>query len=589
MEITAGEWFILIIIVVLVILAIIIVLSLNHDGQNKRNINTTIIRPPLSFQPKVTTNSSTTPNVIPSTTSPQIFISTPTSTPNQSNNVQSSTNSDIGSICSKNSDCRTENCSNGFCQGHNIVTGLTDAFCIPSSTPGCSSRYSCQNGKCTPIGNDLFESCDTINDCKPSFVCSTPPFGQEGGKVCQYQFDSNMCVGSTCSGGHQCSGNRCIGQSGVPCRIDSECVNGCGTQSIIRWIDNKWSRYAAMPTNVKFDRMIAINRLNGDDIWGLDLNNGLYYWKHDNPAQTWIKVLDNTFQRNTFQRNINNDLNNDSNNSSTDKLNMTLIDMAVVHAEAVYLVYRAVSSTSDNYSHTYPIYRLNMFRATNPKSTPREKLVPFGTDDGIQYTGDGETFAEIIGMDAIMDNGRTCMSIYGRCHDDNKYYTFSQTGDDLYFEYSGPNHGSGMGPNNLIRLVRDLTSNSRYDYDKRHNTYRETRDYGSDQGRLYNYLEFGHDMRGQRTSSLAINGGDRDGNLPNSDDLLIYDYFPFALKNTVATYIIAQDRKAERTHLYMVPNSADGTIYPLPGYVSAETKVSATKNGVYLYNPGTCI
>lgn len=551
-----GEWMIIILILILVIIGVVIIITLTAIERNetKNSTNIVIIPDPIKNNISNSINSARSVNSNLTNTRTNSSASTNQSTfinPNIFINDNNVMQGEIGSTCGKDTDCRTQNCSNGFCQGHNIITSLEDAYCMINGIPNCTNRYSCQNNKCIPIGNDLSEQCISTNDCQPYYLCINDSNNSNNNKVCKFPDDPNSCTGSTCVKGYQCSGGKCLGQFGSPCITNSECINNCSTQSIVRWKDNKWESYARMPTNVKFERIIATTRLNNDDIWGFDPNNGLYRWKHDDPSQTWIKVLNNNLDK--YVNRVNREL--------------RLIDIAIVHSESIYLLYKSIDAC---HSIVYTLYRLNMLTGSLADSS---KLIPVGDYNGIQYTKCGEKFAEIIGIDAIMENGLSVLLIYGRtAKDDRNYYVFSKNGLDSSFEYVGPNNRSGLSPNNIVRFVPNIGNKICQD-------------------RLFNYLEFGYDSIAQRISSVAVNnkypsGGNK--NIPINGDLFIYDYATAIVDNKITMYMIALDRKTNKVNLFVVPDVSDGSIYKLPGYVNQDTRVGVTNNATYLYTPGTC-
>lgn len=519
-----GEWAILILVIILIIFAVVMIIVMtNMDKNNNANDNRLIVRTEIAYRKADV--------VVPE--EPQIFITSSQSIEN------------IGSECQVDSNCSTGNCSTGYCQPVDIATGQAGAVCMVSGPP-CNDRFVCREGRCVTYGSDLFGPCRTNRDCKSYYLCD----GNYDERVCQFDSNPNSCSVTSCVDGYQCSDSNCIGSRGVPCISDENCVNGCDSQSIVRYLDGRWVQYAVMPNNVRFDRIIATTRLNGDDIWGLDLSNGLYYWRHDGVEQNWIKVIDANIRRPVGE---------------FGEHDLTLVDIAVAHPEAIYVLYRAVRDGN----HIYLLYRLNMFRATQPNSTIRQKLVPVGPDGGIQYTEDDDSFTEIIGLDAIMSDCDIVLSIYGKSEKDcRRFYMYSMVSSGSYFRYVGPS-GQDLGPNNLPRMV-----SNRYHGDRH------------EQEEMYSYLRFGYNDNDEPTSYLWLNSDEQC--LAYDANLLIYDYTTVALDGKLITYLLANDRSSDRTHLYISPDYMRDAIYPLPGHVSSQSKVSATSNGLYMYSPGVC-
>lgn len=572
---TGFEWAVIILIIILIVLAVIIVVGVANLNNELNNPSCTNLSP--LFPAQTVPSTFVAPTLPPQTNSfivagpaagqnPQVFITTD-STGDSTNNVGS--DGELGSTCTMDGDCRSQNCSQGVCQSHNMITGQHGAFCQPngSSALTCAPRFRCEANRCTPIGNDLFELCQSNSDCKPFFVCSKGIGSDSEDSICVFKDDPNGCVDGTCSGGYRCVNSKCVGISGAPCTLNEQCVNGCSTQSITKWVDGGWSSYAPMPPEVKFNKLAAVTRSGNDDIWGLDLNRGLYYWKHDDPNQNWIKVADALFKRRIDY------------DGEREEKRLKIVDMAVTDQNTVYLVYKAssIDTRCDYYSPIYPIYRLNMLTALDSSSNMRERLVPFNTPSGVQWVAKSDsTFTRILSIDAILHNGQLIMMVYGNDRDEETNYTFSIIGSESDFKYSGPKSGQGFNDRNLIRFVPapDLSATK--------------------QARLYNYLE-SDDRDGCNTNKIAINGrypGTKsygDQTIPRlASNYLIHDYVPIKREDRIETYLIASHKRHNTSNLYVSIDAALGVMYTLPGYVNMESRLAVTNRALYMYSPGTC-
>jgi hypothetical protein len=572
------EWAIIVLFIILIIVGIAIIVALSNVSNELNKTGCQKLSPIFPAQPPPSTFSPPTPDPQSDTfitggpaagQNPQVFITTSTDTSTE-------LDGEIGSTCSTDADCRSQNCSSNFCQGHNLITGQDMAFCrIDGSGPNCGDRFKCIASQCKPIGGDLFDLCQKNSDCKPFFICSTGLGSDNEESLCIFKDDPNSCVDGTCSGGYQCSGSQCQGVQGAPCMLDDQCINSCSTQSITKWVDGAWSTYADLPPEIKFNKMTAVTRAGNDDIWGLDLNRGLYYWKHDNPAQSWIQMVDSKFKRRIEY------------DGDKEEKRLRIIDMAVTDQNTVYLVYKAISEDrrcEDCYAPIYPIYRLNMLSAMESGTSMRERLIPFNTSSGVQWVeNSGSTFSKIISIDAILHNGQLIMMIYGSDRPDDNNFTFSLVGSESAFQYSGPKTGDGFNDNNLIKFVSapDLTAEK--------------------QSRLYNYVESATDSLETGPNRIAINGrypGTKeygDQTIPRiRSNFRIHDYASIREmltgeeKEVIKTYLIASNVRNRTTNLYMSPDSAIGIMYTLPGYVGMESLVTVTNKALYLYSPGTC-
>ena len=615
----SGEPWIILIMIIIIIIAVIIIISFansnNSQANNSRSNNSrsnqrlngqlrTNTQLPsnqsrtISNQLRANNRLQATSNNLSSTVANQNRL------PTISNSINNVVSSEIGSVCRVDTDCRTQNCSNGFCQPHNTVTGQTGAFCLMNGTPNCTGRFECINGTCMATGNDLLEVCESNNDCRPFHVCTRAPFESTDEKICQFPIDPNRCVNGTCTGGSVCSGGQCLGRFGTPCILDSNCVGSCGGPSIARWdFENPtgggWSTIASIPNNVKFEKVLAIRRFNNDDIWGFDPDNGLYYWKHDNPNRSWIRVLSS----NHIGRLI----------SDSKQRKFHLIDFAVAHSDAIYVLYRVSHITDESINRNlYVLYRLDMMAIRNAVSNSTQLnnidlctvLIPYNTNDGIQLTDEGEEFNRIIGMDAIMDQGKIITLLYGNClRDGTRYYVFSHSGDNPYFNYVGPNHGYGLTSLNRIRLLPRLHNYDVYDNYNLNDNYcyfKHSSSYDLSNGDFSSVLLpknersrsfLGSENGSRRTTTLITNGSnditdEESIELPINGDIVIHDYVLVRNDNRISVYLIATYEN--RTNIYFVPDINNEAIHTLPGHVSDDTRIAFSSNNLYIFSPGTC-
>jgi len=157
-----------------------------------------------------------------------------------------------GSPCQANVQCLNQNCSLGWCQEQDRITGQEGAICTLNGAPPCDAGLGClvpgtgTIGVCGQPSLGLSSSCTTTD---PQNVCSQPLFcnnidtgaGCQVNEICLCQYfnnndlqpDPNGCV-SQCTTGFTCTDGQCLGDLGQACTSGPQCQSGvCGANGII--------------------------------------------------------------------------------------------------------------------------------------------------------------------------------------------------------------------------------------------------------------------------------------------------------------------------------------------------------------------
>lgn len=330
----------------------------------------------------------------------------------------------LGAACTANSDCQSGNCSLNFCQSANITTGTAEAACISTNgtiaNGGCGSYLYCDIARGQTVGickstrnTGYFDSCQDAGQCMVVNTCraanggggvSGTGAGGAGGaggtgtSYCLFPENPNACSNGTCLSGFNCLADLCLSEVGLLCSINEQCSSGScqGGSSIVQWDGTKWSQYGVVQTGVNFTRIVATTGNLGDDIWGFDPNNGLYYQK--NGQTQFIQILPITVSR---------IINSSVQGGPTDLTprTMTLIDFAATTDGEVFVLFSASStapsaapsSTSSGASTVYPVFTVDL----------TGKLTPFITSSGVQRAPNSATYSSISTIDVVkgIDNG----------------------------------------------------------------------------------------------------------------------------------------------------------------------------------------
>jgi hypothetical protein len=317
-----------------------------------------------------------------------------------------------GNPCKTDADCRSGNCSATWCQPAGIGTGAPTASCISSSTVpaagGCRTGLTCVRGRgqaigiCTPGSTNFFNFCKLNTDCRAFNVCdiSINTLVSTTQKYCVFDTNPNLCPLSTCLPGFECSdpgGGDCLGETGLTCSTDDQCQTSCGGDpGVMKWDGAKWENYGSAPSGVTFSRIVAVPTTSGDDIWGLDINNGLYQLSAG--TSTFEQILPNT-----TSMVIDNSIQGGTNDPNPRTLTMT--NFSATNDGTIYLLYSA-PSTQTGVLTVYPIFTI-----TNESTD----LEPFMTKSGVQKAPFGHSFTNIIDLDTIIStDGSVNMVINGQ-------------------------------------------------------------------------------------------------------------------------------------------------------------------------------
>lgn len=110
----------------------------------------------------------------------------------------------VGQICLINEGCTTSNCSIGYCQEKNVVSGKYGSVCLPGP---CDGELTCNTStkKCVPAF-PIGTVCSNTTKCIQGSTCLSSP---EGVSTCQFSGDFGTCFG-VCPAGMTCNNNLCV-------------------------------------------------------------------------------------------------------------------------------------------------------------------------------------------------------------------------------------------------------------------------------------------------------------------------------------------------------------------------------------------
>ena len=158
--------------------------------------------------------------------------------------------------CTSDSQCGSQNCSNGFCQNNGIVTGTLGAACANSSCvtftgASCNSTptepLSCQcingpgqPGTCVAATQGIISICSTLRACATDLVCFDM-FAQgcdsgDTGCLCLFPYtDANtLATGSNCIAGMSPVGSECFNSNALGCDSGGMCAASvCGGAPVL--------------------------------------------------------------------------------------------------------------------------------------------------------------------------------------------------------------------------------------------------------------------------------------------------------------------------------------------------------------------
>ncbi len=479
-----------------------------------------------------------------------------------------------GTACSADSDCQSDNCSFSFCQATQTVSGQTNAVCSTgaNSPPlgiGCTTGFQCTSSTCSPTGSALTFRCSMDTDCNPFNVCQANPYSTTGSEVCIYRDDPNICPTGICAGGYECSNpagtssSSCMGFSGIPCTINANCLSGnCSTTGeIVRWNGQVWNPITALPNGIAFNRIVAITRGAGDDLWGLDLNNGVYYWPHDGSPMAWRKVANATFSQNL-------DTSGFTTIGSSNNRDFAIVDLAVTPSNLPYVMYSVTDPNNSANPTVTVLYTLNI--AATPVS-----MNPLQGPSGIIYRqglpnqpSRVPIMANNLDVSAYAPGGNYIL-IYGQQLGFN-LQTFSfwnLVTRQLSGAFQPELAFNFPQTQNTMRIIPRLTGVSLPDF--------------------YRYIFNADDEPNQLQSSAIFSSTPLP---PSTTDLIISDYaVALSSTSTPITYIVANDPTMDdMVNLFIIPSAIFGDMYILPGYIDSSSRISATTNDLYMYSARTC-
>lgn len=486
----------------------------------------------------------------------------------------------LTSACTQNSDCDSNNCSFGFCQTAGNVTRTVGASCIASNTSvavaGCVSGLSCIRpsgqtiGVCTDGTSNFFTACFSgLNQCRSYNVCKAPiGVNSTTNTFCVFMSNPNICPSGKCLPGYTCdftndnAAGNCLASNGLSCIMNSQCESQtCSGPGISIWNGSAWSGLAQIQTGINIDRLEASSSGNGDDLWALDINNGLYHLP--NGKQQFNQVLSNTTQR-TINGN---------------KKTLDILNFGVAN-NVPYVLYSAKGSGAT----LYPIFEVDV--TTSPAT-----LNPFRTSNGVQIDSDGNNFTQIVDIDVITSNNQINMVINGK----------AGSGSSSNFnQYVSSNKGKFKKAVDVNGSPIILTSNNIVRFAPNSNLSVANQALNINQ--LQNVPNFSYmgitclncvAFAGQSAQNFTENSGVAISN----NTIIDYSMNEVGSGNSATNNIYLVAKVNNQYNLYVAPanffntqgiNQYLGSISILPGYYDSNTRIATNGFNLYLYSKTTC-
>lgn len=212
----------------------------------------------------------------------------------------------LAAVCVNNSDCESQNCSNGFCQPKHIISGTVGSYCTNNVCPGytgsqCNNGLEClcplDNGPgvCSTSQNGLLSPCTTTNPCPSPMVC-------EGIQGCQYSnTQSNVCVNGMTS--NVTIVGDCYNNNQIGCISNTDCFtsNCSGNGALTVYLfDNTVTNNFPLTQNIELlnvstysstfncKKIFALSNSFIDTIYYVDLNIGLLALQYNTNTKTVV-------------------------------------------------------------------------------------------------------------------------------------------------------------------------------------------------------------------------------------------------------------------------------------------------------------
>lgn len=535
-----DKYEIIAIILCLLIIIIVLIIFLSINKKDKE-----IIRIPLNNS----NNSSNFSNNFSNN------FNNPVNQPNYVVRPVQQTKFELGSACNNNLQCSSSNCSLGYCQTKGYTTGQIGSYC--SNDLACDARLNCLNQTCV-IHNTTDNwglGCLNDSDCNSTTIC-LPLNNNNNRKVCQFPVGGS-CLNSMCPTGFDCVNGQCLGLAGSVCSIDSNCLGSCDSKAILRLNLNQnkivWDKFITVPANISFAR---IKSIEGEGLWGLDFNNGIYYTSFKN--QTWILLYDSTLK-------IKNEI-------------YSIIDMSVVNPKLMFLVYKSVNDSTyklyvaDNkslkfYGNLYVKQKNINYKSKNcNSSSDSDSSDSYSSNSDSSYSSNSDSsdssnsdsdssdsdnssfklITKILGIDTIIDDDDEIqILIYGSDQKIN-YYVFSAVYQQTRFNYVGP-YQNKLDSQSIVRFFLN----------------------NKNQSHSYNYIW---------NNKISTNGNFISPAVPaNLTPAKIIDYDSQGRN----LYFIATNNN--NTNLYSnITDTNDALL--IPGLLNSEARLSVTANNIYIFS-----
>lgn len=578
------------------------------------------------------------------------------STPSNPNPPNPGTLANCTSACTADSDCISGNCQTvsllsqtKVCQPANVKFGDKGSCCTLGSALPCSNGLQCQNPQQTPYGQciagtrNFFEACpldaaSTDQFCAPYNTCQyAVPSGPQNSQVntsrCLYLPNPNDCSTVGTDSNYKCNSGKLVGTSATACFAQSQCSNGCnntsdGSGNTILVYDssaNSWNKYVSAAT-FNFTKIIAISPGGADIVYGLDLNQGVFYFNGLN----WIQVLNNFYSTSV--------------NKISGTQTLEIVEMAVTQDNKVYAAYRFYPYRTVPTKYDYAIYQ---YDSTASPSATIPPLINLYYDHGkavFRYYNNNTDYyyKDIVSMDAIVGKDRNgtvkyCLTVIGSIDNSKDKAGLYVSGatvietkitDTKALQYFGPvTCNNGKSPNQYPFSQVNLGSQTKARYINNPDLILSGENFTTKFNNLTFNIALNYTLtitgvtetNQQMIGFLGVLPGPNSAQYqgvcsaldmpflkaiftpttaalptvaPKGYNLNILDFCAALTTNPnsnkgATLYMLAQNSNG-LINLYLAPDMSLGQVGILPGYYDANCRISATGNNLYMFTRGYC-
>jgi len=224
---------------------------------------------------------------------------------NQCNDGVCGHGSGLGEQCQTTADCDLElQCSNGICQEDGVETGEQGSYC--NSTCQCNGNLTCIDNRCAVTTQGLGDPCGNGLLCSPELICSSTSTRRCYDGICVYPENNSCSCRIACPLDSKCVCGKCLGLANAPCSLSSQCAcSTCNTSqgSLYTWNGNGWTLFSLLPqTPMKIDIIPGNGTSTLDTVWMISEGGVWWYDRTNISGATWILAYENTIDWETTGR-----------------------------------------------------------------------------------------------------------------------------------------------------------------------------------------------------------------------------------------------------------------------------------------------